>query len=429
MKTVAFVPVKKNSSRIENKNTKLLDGKELFLHTVEKLLCCDFIDEVYVDTESQEIINIAEHTGCKFLIRDISLANNKTDGNALFYNEIRQVDADIYIQVLCTSPFIRTETIEEGVNKVKNGDYDSAFLTRQEKLYLWRDNRPLYDIENIPNSIDLNYTTFETMGLYITNKNALNHKKRIGKNPYMLKSSPQEAIDVNCPEDFELAELIARGCREKERQLLNNIKISLNSSILSDVLDDMGLKCIIKDMKINMPDAKILGRAKTLEIRELAKGEDYTGIYDALKTYEYIIPNDIIVVKNPIDGCAYFGELNASLAIRNGCGGAIISGYTRDSEHVKKTGLPVFYDGVSCQDVKTRATVKSFNKCISIQGVEIYPNDLVFGDIDGVVVIPKKKEKETLERAFKKIKTEKEIILDICYGEFCKNIINKHGFF
>jgi regulator of RNase E activity RraA len=84
---------------------------------------------------------------------------------------------------------------------------------------------------------------------------------------------------------------------------------------------------------------------------------------------------------------------------------------------------------VSCQDVKTRATVKSFNKCISIQGVEIYPNDLVFGDIDGVVVIPKKKEKETLERAFKKIKTEKEIILDICYGEFCKNIINKHGFF
>ncbi len=54
MKIVAFLPVKGTSSRIENKNIKLLDGKPLFLHTLEKLSSCSFIDEVYLDSESEK---------------------------------------------------------------------------------------------------------------------------------------------------------------------------------------------------------------------------------------------------------------------------------------------------------------------------------------------------------------------------------------
>lgn len=66
MKVVAFVPAKGSSSRIESKNVKLLDGKPLFLHTLEKLVQCDFIDEVYLDTESDEIIALASEVPCKF---------------------------------------------------------------------------------------------------------------------------------------------------------------------------------------------------------------------------------------------------------------------------------------------------------------------------------------------------------------------------
>ena len=115
MKVVAFLPAKGSSERVESKNVRLLDGKPLFLHTLEKLLGCDFIDEVYLDTESDEIIDYAGETKCKVLKRDPELANNKTDGNKLFYNEVRQVKADIYIQILGTSPFIREETIRQGV--------------------------------------------------------------------------------------------------------------------------------------------------------------------------------------------------------------------------------------------------------------------------------------------------------------------------
>ena len=99
MKVVAFLPVKGSSSRIANKNTSLLDGKPLFLHTLEKLIDCNFIDEVYLDTESDQIIQMADHLHCKILKRRPELASNQTDGNSLFMNEVNQVD-DLYSNIM-----------------------------------------------------------------------------------------------------------------------------------------------------------------------------------------------------------------------------------------------------------------------------------------------------------------------------------------
>ena len=97
MKAVAVVPVKGTSERIENKNIKLLDGKPLFLHTIEKLLSCDFLDEVYLDTESDKIIDmVSDYENLKIFKRNPDLANNKTDGHKLFYNEIKNLVSKIF---------------------------------------------------------------------------------------------------------------------------------------------------------------------------------------------------------------------------------------------------------------------------------------------------------------------------------------------
>ena len=87
MKVVAFLPVKGSSNRIPSKNTKLLDGLPLFLHTLEKLIACSFIDEVYLDTEDPGIIELASELPISILRRDSNLATNKTDGHTLFMNE------------------------------------------------------------------------------------------------------------------------------------------------------------------------------------------------------------------------------------------------------------------------------------------------------------------------------------------------------
>ncbi len=430
MKIVAFLPVKGTSSRIENKNIKLLDGKPLFLHTLEKLLQCDIIDEVYLDTESDEVIGMASHLNHFVLKRDHSLADNKTDGNKLFMNEVRQVDADIYIQILCTSPFIETNTIKLAINQIVHSKYDSAVLVRDEKLYTWTDGKPVYDINNIPNSVDLESTTIETMGLYIVKKEcAIQTQRRIGDNPFLVKASIIEAIDVNWPEDFELANLIAAGLREKDRILLDNLKSQLNSSMLSDLLDDLGYSTIINGLQPNIIDAKIFGRAKTLKIRKLKEGDSYKGIYNALHSYNTIVPNDVIIVENEISDYAYFGELNANLGIRSGAVGAIVGGVTRDSADVKKLGFPVFAKGNKCIDVRRRATLDGINVPIQIEGVRILPGDLVFADNEGIVVIPKEIEKKLLAMAMEVCMKEKSVLLDIANGIGVDELVKRNGEF
>lgn len=432
MKVVAFLPAKGSSSRIESKNIKLLDGKPLFLHTLEKLVNSGLFDDVFLDTESQEIIDIASEVDCRILKRDPSLASNKTDGNQMFYNEVCHVDADIYVQVLCTSPFIEIETIKNGIELLKsNQNFDSAVLIRKERLYTWNDKGPNYNIESIPNSVDLGDTIIETMGLYIVKHDAaFKTKRRIGNTPYLLEASPLEAIDVNWPEDFKLANLIAAGKREKSRKLLGNIKNHLSSCMLSDLLDDLGYpNQVVKGLKPNISGAKLLGRAKTLKLRKLREGESFKGIYDALHSYATVIPNDIIVVENEVPDYAYFGELNANLAIRSGASGVIVDGVTRDHEEVSSTGLPVFARGYSCQDVRKRATTDSFNKTIHLNGIEVEPECLIFADSEGVIVIPKKIEGKVIDEVYKRAANEKKILAEISEGVDVRTLTQKYGFF
>ncbi len=432
MRVVAFVPVKGKSERIKNKNIRLLDGKELFLHTLEKLVSCSFIDEVFLDTESDEIIAIANEVGCSVLKRKAELASNSTDGNQLFMNEVKSTDADIYIQVLCTSPFIELDTISKGlVCLEENPSYDSVVLVKDEKQYTWTDGTSDYDINAIPNSIDLPSTIIETMGLYIIRKDAaLKTQRRIGESPFMLIASPIEAVDVNWPEDFKLAELIAAGMREKSRKLLRNLKGMLSSPMLSDILDDLGYPDqIIKGITPNISHSKILGRAKTLKLRQLKEGENFNGIYRALNSYNSIVTDDIIVVENELSNYAYFGELNANLAVRAGAGGAIIGGKTRDETEVKGLGFPVFSTGNTCQDVKNRATTASINKTVNVFGVKVTPDSLIFADGEGVVVVPKEIESLVINEVVKKIEVEKRLLVDISLGLDVDEIIDKHGFF
>jgi len=431
MKVVAFLPAKGQSSRISNKNLKLLDGQPLFLGSLKKLIGCDFIDDVYLDTEDQHIIDLASETGAKVLHRDPALASNATDGNALFRYETSSVEADIYIQMLCTSPFIEIDTIREGVECLKNNpEYDSVVLVKKEKQYQWSNEGPLYGIDPIPNSVDLPDSIIETMALYIVRKSCVEQTgRRIGDRPYLLEASPIEAVDVNWPEDFEMASLIAAGAREHDRRLLQNIRGTLSSAMLSDILDDLGFSSqIIKSLKPNF-DCRILGRAKTLRLRAIRPDEDFRGIYQALESYKSIVPNDIILVENELEEYAYFGELNGNLAIRSGAVGAIIGGSTRDSSALRDLNFPVFSKGNTCQDVRKRAVLDHMNKTIEIDGVKIEPEELVFADFEGVVVIPKVVEVEVLKRCADVVKSEKQLILDISLGVDADELTEKYGFF
>ena len=154
MKVYAFVPAKGISERIENKNMRILSGERLYARALKTLLACKEIDKVFLDTESQEMYDLVDYLPITYMKRDKNLANNKTDGHQIFINEVNQYpDADIYVQLLCTSPFIRPETIDNAIKVLKeNKIYDSAILMKKDKFYFWKDGCPEYDINHIPNS-------------------------------------------------------------------------------------------------------------------------------------------------------------------------------------------------------------------------------------------------------------------------------------
>lgn len=431
MKVVAFLPAKGTSERIASKNMKLLNGKPLFLYTLEKLCKCDFINEVYLDSESDEILNYAPYLRYIPLKRDARLASNQTDGHQMFYNEVRQVEADIYIQILCTSPFIKPETIRRGIDILKeHAEYDSVVLVKKEKEYLWESGQPAYDKFHIPNSNTLPDTITESMGLYVVRRNAARTlKMRYGNHAYMLTGDAVETVDVNYPDEFELAETITKGIQERENAKLNLLSKFLSSAIFSDILSDMGIESTITGMRLNLEGKKVFGRANTLKIRKLKDREDYRGIYDGLKTYGKIAPGEVIVVENEVADRAYFGNLNAHLAVRAGALGTIVGGVTRDISEVTRLDYPVWAEGYCCADVKYKATVESHQMPVTIHGIKIVPGDLIFADNCGIVRIPQELEKQVLECAMQVVETEKSILKKVMQEQDAYEIYRTEGEF
>lgn len=431
-RVVAFVPAKGTSDRVPNKNTRIFNGEPFFLFTVRKLLNCEFIDEVYVDSECSDILARAEMVGAIPLKRDPALASNSTDGHRLFYNEVCQVDADIYIQHLCTSPFVKEETIRRSIDILrKDSTFDSVVLATKGKRYRWQDGRPLYDLDHIPNSVDMPDDVAEAMALYCVKKEAVfATRRRVGNCPCLLFADPTESIDVNFEDDFVLAGLVGAGMIAEEEKRFRVISKFISSPILSDVGEELGIQCVLSPhYKPNIPGAKIFGRARTLHIREANPEDPSDSIYEALKSYAHVVSNDVIVVKNERPELAYFGELNMSLAIRSGAIGAIIGGVTRDTQSTAHAGFPVYAKGRYCRDIKNYGAVRTINRPINLDGIDISPSDLVFADEDGVVVVPRKNEVRMLRMALERLSTEKKLVADICQDVRVDSLVERFGFF
>ena len=435
-----FVPAKGSSERVANKNMRFLDGERLYIRALKTLLKCKEIDRVFLDTESEEMYAQCDFLPITFMKRDPALASNKTDGHQMFMNEVRQYpDADIYVQMLCTSPFIQPETIDRAIMELENSEkYDSAILMKREKCYFWREGRPTYDIGHIPNSKDLPDSVTESMGLYIHKReSAMRTGRRYGDRPLLLFGQPAELVDVNTPEDLEFAATLARGMRAKVNARLEMIKHMMSSAAVSDVLDDMkmefGENCgaVLPGWSTNGTGRmrKIIGRAATLKLRRLREGEDFKGIYTALKSYEGLTDNSIIVVENEVSECAYFGGLNARLAIRAGAVAAVVDGATRDKRDTAWLDFPVYSRGYNPQDVRHRATVESMGKPVSISGATVSSGDLVFIDDDAVVVIYQKYESLVINRVCRTILNEGEISADIVNGVGVGGLVAEHGEF
>ena len=211
MKTVAFVPIKLNNQRTPGKNTKKFDdGSALITVFLRTLVKVKEFDEIYVFCSSPEIKDYLID-GVEYLERPKYLDTQEATPQQIMGEFIKRIDADIYAVCHCTSPFVTAEHFGECVKAVISEKYDSSFTAEKIQRLLWSsDNKPYnFDPTNIPRTQDLKPIYNEVSAAYVFKKEVFEkYKRRIGINPHITEVSGVECVDIDYPEDFEIANAI-----------------------------------------------------------------------------------------------------------------------------------------------------------------------------------------------------------------------------
>ena len=179
---------------------------------------------------------------------------------------------------------------------------------------------------------------------------------------------------------------------------------NLSAAVLSDVMDVLGLMNQAMQPFVRPLDESLVlaGRARTglyMLAYEVRDGENPYEIEIAL--VDDLKPGDVPVLAcdGPTQRIAPWGELLSTAAQVRGAAGCITDGLVRDVRQIREMRFPVFHGGIGPLDTKGRARMVQRNVPVECAGVKVRDGDIVFGDVDGVVVVPQERAAEVLARA------------------------------
>lgn len=216
---------------------------------------------------------------------------------------------------------------------------------------------------------------------------------------------------------------------EQDRELFEFMRRELYVSVVSDILDSLGYRDQAMDATIRplYKEAVVVGRAHTVlstDVYEMPS-DPYSAEIAAIDTLK---PNDVLVAAtNHSTRTCFFGELLSTTSRARGARGAVIDGHVRDARRIEQMQFPVFATGLRPIDSAGRGLVVAHGTPIVCGGVIVHPGDIIFGDIDGLVVIPQAVEKEAIERATVKVTRENQARNDLERGDLLREVYDRYG--
>ncbi|WP_418666265.1 cytidylyltransferase domain-containing protein [Allofournierella sp.] len=218
MKVVAMIPIKLNSQRFPGKNMKRFDDGTPLIHLIQKaVLGSRLTTEAYVYCSSEEIVPYLLPGVC-FKKRPEFLDQDSINSNNILREFLKTVDADIYYTTHATGPFTRSSSLDNCIRAVQSGEYDSAFIAQKMQQFVWSGNKPLnFDPAHLPRTQDLEPLYVETSDAFVFTKEVF-HKygRRVGCKPYICEARSFEEIDIDYPDDFEVANAIYMNTLRKQ---------------------------------------------------------------------------------------------------------------------------------------------------------------------------------------------------------------------
>jgi 4-hydroxy-4-methyl-2-oxoglutarate aldolase len=214
-----------------------------------------------------------------------------------------------------------------------------------------------------------------------------------------------------------------------DRDLFELFQREFYVSVISDILDGLGYRDQAMDASIRpvYPDAIVVGRAHTVLSCDVYQIPDNP--YSAeIAAIDSLKPNDVLVAStNRSTRTCLWGELLSTAARARGARGAVIDGHVRDVRRIQQMGFPVFATGMRPIDSLGRGAVLGHGMPVNCGGVVVHPGDIVFGDVDGLVVIPRGIEQQVIERARAKVAGENSTRADLERGDYLRDVYARYG--
>lgn len=218
-----------------------------------------------------------------------------------------------------------------------------------------------------------------------------------------------------------------------DAELFALAKQELFTALVGDVLDKMGYFQQFLPQNLKPLDAKmvVIGRAMPVWEQDLPETTRYELLekpfglmFEAL---DQLKENEVYLCSGASPAYALWGGLMSTRAIKLGAVGAIVNGMSRDTNQILDLGFPTFSLGTFAQDQGPRGKVVDYRTPVELGGITIIPGDIVFGDRDGVIVVPKEMEKDVFTLAIEKARGEKTVLKALQSGMSTVEAYEKYG--
>ena len=216
---------------------------------------------------------------------------------------------------------------------------------------------------------------------------------------------------------------------ENDTELFDMMEAQLYAAVISDALDAAGYRhqVLRHTLRPLLPETVVVGRAMPvlcLDVYEIPD-EPYQ---QEIAAVDSLKQDDVLVCStNGSTRICFWGELLSTAAQARGARGAIIDGFIRDVRRIMGMRFPIFTTGLSPVDSNGRGEVVAYNVPIECSGVTVNPGDVVFGDADGVVIIPQSVEKTVIEAALEKVQGENQTREALREGATLREVYDKYG--
>jgi regulator of RNase E activity RraA len=199
-----------------------------------------------------------------------------------------------------------------------------------------------------------------------------------------------------------------------DQELFRLVRQELFTAVVGDVMDASGLihQFLPPEIKPLRSDMVLIGRAMPVLEADCAgqtiahqNREAPFGVM--LEALDDLKQGEVYICSGASPRYALWGELMSTRAIKLGAAGAVLDGYSRDTQGILRLNFPTFSRGSYAQDQAIRGRVIDFRCPLSFaNGVQVKPGDLVFGDVDGMLTVPAEHEVEMINKALEKVRGE-----------------------